>query len=362
MNNIYLYLIPVIVYFVFVVLMQLIGVFSKRKQADECNNYAIIIAVRNEELFLEKCINSILNQKHMPEAIIIADDHSSDESLTIARRFASDYPELITCFRVQGQGKMDAVAEALALVQTEWVLSTDADCIVGPRWADVMTRTGCKTKLQCGPVAIIRERPLSMLQSAEMHFIVAGGALMNRAGLPIQASGANMFFSRQDMLDYIANRSPKIQSGDDVFFLQYLMAKYGSEAVAFCNHKDSLVKTRAESGLRNWIKQRLRWIAKARSYTSWLPFLPGTILFVSNTAYVLAIIAFFMTNHVCFAMVPFLKWLTDVWLSMSYSVCWKAKVHPLAVLFMSVVYPLWIVLLITVNIFTRKHRWKQRPL
>ena len=54
-------------------------------------NYIIITAVKNEELYIHKTINSILNQTILPKQWIIVDDFSTDSTFSIIKELIKDY-------------------------------------------------------------------------------------------------------------------------------------------------------------------------------------------------------------------------------------------------------------------------------
>ena len=61
---------------------------------------SVVIAAYNGERFIEEQLNSIINQTVLPDEIIISDDGSQDNTVTICRDFAllhQDIPTLIKC-------------------------------------------------------------------------------------------------------------------------------------------------------------------------------------------------------------------------------------------------------------------------
>lgn len=86
----------------------------------------ISIAVYNAEQFFSKCLASIANQSFRDFEVIIVDDGSTDDSLSIAQKFA----EKDARFRVYSnshKGAYSTKAEAFELARGEYVLSCDAD-------------------------------------------------------------------------------------------------------------------------------------------------------------------------------------------------------------------------------------------
>lgn len=51
---------------------------------------SVIVPIFNSELYLEKCIYSILNQTYTNFEVILVDDGSKDHSLDICRKYAQE--------------------------------------------------------------------------------------------------------------------------------------------------------------------------------------------------------------------------------------------------------------------------------
>ena len=98
----------------------------------------ILIAARNEEERIHLTIEDILNQdypKHLTE-IIIVDDHSSDGTSEIIKRYAENGVKLLTLNEDKplNSYKKKALSEAIALSTGNLMVATDADCRMGNKW------------------------------------------------------------------------------------------------------------------------------------------------------------------------------------------------------------------------------------
>ena len=51
----------------------------------------IIIPVYNEELHIENCINSFINQSHKPDQILIVNDNSTDNTENILKKYSKKF-------------------------------------------------------------------------------------------------------------------------------------------------------------------------------------------------------------------------------------------------------------------------------
>jgi len=107
-------------------------------------NFSVVVPFLNEELYIEKCIKSLLNQsfdEHDYELIFV-DNGSEDESAKIVQK----YPKIILLEEKGIQNAYVARNKALESAKGEIIAFTDADCQTSADWLRVisegMERTG----------------------------------------------------------------------------------------------------------------------------------------------------------------------------------------------------------------------------
>ena len=166
-------------------------------------------------------------------------------------------------------GKKEALALALSRVTTPYVLQTDADCRVGPRFIS-------------SHMAYLAEHPsdlvagfyttsekyggfLEAFERLEVLGLNGSGAGSFALGRPIMCSGANLLY-RTSLYHDTRKYDPagKTGSGDDMFML--IGARKLKRGIAFNSHKDCLVKTSPAESASALIKQGIRWGAKSVHY------------------------------------------------------------------------------------------------
>ena len=87
---------------------------------------SVVVAVYNTEKWLDKCIESLLNQTKCFSEIVLVDDGSTDDSLTICEKFQGLYPEIKVFHQPNGkQGK--ARNSGIAHISSEYLLFVDSD-------------------------------------------------------------------------------------------------------------------------------------------------------------------------------------------------------------------------------------------
>ncbi|MBD3409598.1 MAG: glycosyltransferase [Ignavibacteriales bacterium] len=108
---------------------------------DELPTATVIVAARNEEESIERCLRS-LDALRYPEGkleIVIADDQSDDRTNEIVSEFVKGKPRftLLVAPDPRGnlRGKANAIDAAIERSTGEVILTTDADCVVDPDWA-----------------------------------------------------------------------------------------------------------------------------------------------------------------------------------------------------------------------------------
>lgn len=85
---------------------------------------SIIIPLYNAKNYIEECISSLLSQSYKEIEIIIVDDGSTDNSLTIARQYES---EIVHVFSQQNKGACAARNYGFEMSKGEYVQFMDAD-------------------------------------------------------------------------------------------------------------------------------------------------------------------------------------------------------------------------------------------
>lgn len=87
---------------------------------------SIIITTYNNGKFLEKCIDSAINQTYAPFEILVIDDGSVDDSKTIAEKYVSVYDGFIYYYQ-ENSGVSVARNKGLELASGDYVMFVDGD-------------------------------------------------------------------------------------------------------------------------------------------------------------------------------------------------------------------------------------------
>ena len=98
----------------------------------EQNKVSIIIAMYNSELYIERCINSLLNQTYHDIEIIVVDDGSSDSSGKVIKNISKDHNKIKYIYQnnsgpgvARNKGIEHATGKYLLFVDSDDYLSED---------------------------------------------------------------------------------------------------------------------------------------------------------------------------------------------------------------------------------------------
>ena len=97
---------------------------------------SIIVPVYNVEEYLEKCLDSLVNQTMKDIEILVINDGSPDNSQRIIDAYASEYPDLIFSYQKENGGLGDARNFAIPYCKGEYIAFIDSDDYVREDFAE----------------------------------------------------------------------------------------------------------------------------------------------------------------------------------------------------------------------------------
>jgi len=258
--------------------------------------FAIVVPFRNERDHLPKLLESIQNLNYPIDLfeIILVDDFSEDDSVRQIYNWrmenGSFQTTLLENIRLSNSPKKDAISRAIPIIKNEWVVTTDADCVLPENWLQTLDDyiQNHEVAMLVGAVTYdgnksflhhFQQLDLTSLQGATIgSFGMGAGFLCN---------GANFCYTKSlfQKLHGFAGNS-KIASGDDVFLLQKAM-QVCPEKVHYLKAKASIVTTKPLASWKALFAQRRRWASKTGAYSSVFGKDLAVIVFAGNLAVVL---------------------------------------------------------------------------
>lgn len=283
-----------------------IPLFSTDKTSNKM--VSILIAARNEEENIGRTIEAILNQNYSSSQLelIIVDDHSTDKTAEIVRSYGCKGVKLL---QLKVGDKLNsykkyAITKAIEMASGEIIVTTDADCRMGPNWISTITAyfDQHNSYLVSSPVAYSEEKSkFEELQTLEFLYLIGLGAAGIGNGHPTTCNGANLAYRRDVFFEMDGFKGiDNLASGDDELFLHKVSEKY-ADRIGFCKSREAIVYTDAKPDLASFISQRKRWASKSTKYKDKKVIVLGVCIWLLNLALICSLFAFLI-------LLPTLNW------------------------------------------------------
>ncbi|MBT8258423.1 MAG: glycosyltransferase [Bacteroidia bacterium] len=332
--------------------------------------FTIIIPFRNEASNLGKLLASIKGLKYPVDhfEIILVNDNSDDDFLEIITNFQSKNENLnlllIHAEKKPASPKKEAITKAIEQSRFEWIITTDADCIVPSGWLNAFSGfiENSSYKLIAGPVLFNHGNTLcsnfQYLDLLGLQTLTTGGFGWNR---PFLCSGANLAYSKsffEEVNGFEGNTD--IASGDDLFLLNKAIST-DHKAVGFMKSEDVLVHSKPAGSWTDLIHQRIRWATKTRRVGSKLGTFTTLIGLLTNLTLVAALILVFSgkLTWLYFIVGLLLKMGIDFLLIRESANLYNKRIPWFSYLLSSIIYPVF-VLFIFVRSWSPSYHWKGR--
>ena len=331
--------------------------------------FTIVIPFRNEAKNLPKLLESIsnLNYPHKMIEIILVDDFSTDNSERICIQWRMKYEHLDTTLlenlHLSYSPKKDAIGRAMPIAKHDWIVTTDADCIVNKNWLltlDNYIQTN-NPEMIVGAV-MYRAKNNWFHHFQQLDLMSLQGVTIGSFGIekPFMCNGANFAYTKKIFSEIggFGGISDKA-SGDDVFLLQKAV-NTNKEKVHYLKNNDVIVKTKPENDLYKLFMQRVRWAGKSTSYeSSYAKFLAVVVLLMNlSLTFAFCLLPFAFLNWRILLIAFLIKYIVDyILLYKSNAYLRKGKFFvPVA---SSVIYPFFSSLVGIYSLFG-SFKWKGR--
>ena len=333
-------------------------------------NFSIIVPFRNEEENLPNLLTSILQLQYPKEQFecLFVNDESDDKSVdTIhdALQGTNVKYKVIDNQRKSLSPKKDAIETAIYIAQFDWIITTDADCILPKMWLHEFTKfiDNYNSKMVVGPVNYVSQRPSFLENFQILDFLSLQGATVGGFGIgkPFLCNGANLAYQKETFLElngFQGNNT--IASGDDIFLFEKIQRVYPKQ-VHFLKSTAAIVQTYTLKTWKELINQRMRWAAKSSSYGLLTGKIVGFIVLLMNLAMIIAIIGFFMDreNSLNHFLIILLKFGIDLVIIVKTSSFYNNEKRVKDIGFGSLLYPFFSVFIILKTLVSQ-YKWKGR--
>ena len=325
---------------------------------------SIVIAMRNEENEVERLLQNLQSQIYPTDKLelILVNDHSTDNTLNILNSSQLDNLQVVNMPKEEF-GKKNAIKNAIELASGDIILASDADCSFNPKWVQTMVNyfTDENIKLVSGPVAYHKQKGIFLsLQALEFSSLIGSGAGAIGVNNAIFCNGANMAYRKEIFLEVNEFSIDTAVSGDDVFLLHSVKAKYPN-SIAFAKEQSAIVITDAVQTVSGFINQRKRWTAKSSGYKDNASIYTSFLVLFTNLAFVfLFAIPFWNIEYFnLFILFYGVKFLVDLILLFPILKFFNRTDLVKWILPFEIFYSFYIVLIVVLS-FTKSFEWKGR--
>lgn len=246
----------------------IIGVKKKfpKIEEEDLPTATVIVAARNEEDNIERCLKSLDTLQYPEEKleILIVNDGSTDKTSLLIENFIKEKKRFknITIRNDEKSnlaGKTRAVARGIENANGEIILTTDADCVVKPTWAktiasyykeDVGVVNGYTTQTA--------ETNFQGMQAIDFIYLLLVAAGTINLGKPISCIGNNMSYRKKAYKEAGGYEKLPFSVTED-FILLMGIDKLKKYKIVYPLEKDSLVTSLSCNNIKKLVRQKKRW-------------------------------------------------------------------------------------------------------
>ncbi|MEM6685228.1 MAG: glycosyltransferase [Bacteroidota bacterium] len=342
---------------------------KKTQFTETTTEFSVIIPFRNEATYLPKLLASIAGLQYPRHKVSFwfVDDASEDDSVAIIEKFCQENPtwniHILKNNRVSNSPKKDAISTAISQIETNWIVTTDADCILPIHWLtylhqEVITN---QPKMIAAPVTY-KEGKTFFHYFQLLDFLSLQGTTIGSFGLgiPFMCNGANIAYQKEAFLQVNGfSGNDSIASGDDVFLLEKFVQKW-PDKVVYLKSKSALVTTYAVETWDAFVSQRIRWASKSANYTLVTGKIIGIFVLLMNLLFcVLPLLFFTPISWESISIIFISKIAVDSLLLLQTLQFTQQKIKPLYIFISGFIYPYTTVFIFFKSLFS-SYTWKQR--
>lgn len=330
---------------------------------------SVVVAARNEEKNIETLLGSLMKQDY-PDGlleIIIVNDNSTDRTPVAASEFI-EANKGMSVHRIRliynpFSGKKRAIRYGIEKSSGEIILTTDADCVVGPEWV----RRHASWYIIGGPdvvLAPVAQKPAAgfwhsfgAYEFAALQAITEATAML---GHPAMCNAANMSFRRDVYLRHAEKLHPDLASGDDMFLLHAVKRDGGT--VRHEGSNSAAVVTAGAVTAAALLRQRARWASKASRYRDASTLTLAAATAACNAAVTATAVAACISVEYLLpvAVMYGIKALPEYLLIATELKKRGARVKAVPFMVSEILYPFWFVTVAVMSLFPSSRRFRRR--
>jgi len=245
----------------------ILGLFrlKHRQPQDEEPTVSVVLAARNEEQTIHRCLESLANLEYPVDKleVILVDDQSTDRTHEIMLRFLERHANF-KALKVSTQidhlkGKANAIAFGIDHAGGELIFLTDADCVVPRSWVQAIVKEyASDTGLVASYTLLETENFFGGMQSLDwlfLHTLATGGVGHKK---PLSCFGNNLTFRRRAYDEVGGYRKIPFSVTED-FALFTAITQRTKWGYTYLVSPESLVMSLPCGTLKELFEQKQRW-------------------------------------------------------------------------------------------------------
>jgi cellulose synthase/poly-beta-1,6-N-acetylglucosamine synthase-like glycosyltransferase len=256
---------------------------------------SVIVAARNEEKFIDRLLEAMRVQTY-PERyfeVIIVDDYSTDNTAAIVTASSLKNKKLIKPnVDANASSKKKAIEAGILAAGGKLVVTTDADCVPGPRWLETIIafHRVKGASFIAAPVKYTNDG--SMLQSFQaLDFLTLQGITAASVALDFHnmCNGANLAYEK-DAFNSVNGFEgiDRVATGDDLL-LMHKIWKHDPSKVFYLKSKEAIVNTEPMPSWKALLMQRKRWASKSFVYKDYRIITVLIFVYLLNCSFLLLV-------------------------------------------------------------------------
>lgn len=342
----------------------------KNKNTPAKNTFSIVIPFRNEAHNLSNLLTSLysLSYPYNLFEVLLVNDNSSDNYLDVINSFTTKNGtvdiRILQSSEPFTSPKKDAINLGVKNTTFNWIVTTDADCVVPKNWLQLFNQIieEKKPSFISAPVKFKTQNSF-LYHFQNLNFTSLIGSSIGSFGLkkPFMCNGANLCYKKDAFIEVKGfEGNSKIASGDDVFLLEKMSATFPDKTL-YLKSTEAIVQTNSEYSLTSFFNQQIRWASKASAYKSNFSKFVGLTVFIMNlTLIVLLILTILNTLFWKYLLAIFIqKLVIDFILILKTAIFLNNKRSLKYYIITSFLYPFFIVFTGFLSLF-KSYEWKGR--
>lgn len=237
---------------------------------------SVVIPFRNEAQNLPNLLRCLANQTYPDHLIefILVNDHSDDEGPDLVIHSKVKNSQLISLADSisayhSPAFKKHAIEAAIQKSEGELIITTDADCTMGPNWVSSIVEHYEQTNTAFMVMPVFMESDKTVCGAFQsLDFMTMQGITAAAASLHFHqmCNGANLAYTRSVFLEVNGFQGiDHIASGDDLLLMNKIANRYPNR-ISYLKSKDAIVTTLPAPNWTAFFQQRIRWASKADHY------------------------------------------------------------------------------------------------